>query len=65
MVTAHSYTSNHELLAVVIVLFSPILHETLANSNFDTNTICQLSHSIDTLRVSMVTVVLSNAVNSS
>ena len=33
-----------ELLAVVIVLFAPILHETLTNSNFDTNTICQLSH---------------------
>ena len=32
-----------ELLAVVIVLFAPILHETLTNSNFDTNTICQLS----------------------
>ena len=25
-----------KLLAVVIVLFAPILHETLANSNFDT-----------------------------
>ena len=24
-----------KLLAVVIVLFAPILHETLANSNFD------------------------------
>ena len=33
-----------ELLVVVIVLFTPILHETLTNSNFDTNTICQLSH---------------------
>ena len=33
-----------KLLAVVIVLFAPILHETLTNSNFDTNTICQLSH---------------------
>ena len=33
-----------ELLAVVIVLFAPILHETLTNSNFDTNTIWQLSH---------------------
>ena len=33
-----------ELLAVVIVLFAPILHETLTNSNLDTNTICQLSH---------------------
>ena len=33
-----------KLLAVVIVLFTPILHETLTNSNFDTNTICQLSH---------------------
>ena len=33
-----------ELLAVVIVFFAPILHETLTNSNFDTNTICQLSH---------------------
>ena len=33
-----------ELLAVVIVLFAPILHETLTNSNFVTNTICQLSH---------------------
>ena len=33
-----------ELLAVVIVLFTPILHETITNSNFDTNTICQLSH---------------------
>ena len=29
-----------ELLAAVIVLFAPILHETLTNSNFDTNTIC-------------------------
>ena len=29
-----------ELLAVVIVLFAPILHETLTNSNFDTNTVC-------------------------
>ena len=34
-----------ELLAVVTVLFAPILHETFTNSNFDTNTICQLSHS--------------------
>ena len=33
-----------ELLAVVIVLFSPILHETITNSNFDTKTIWQLSH---------------------
>ena len=33
-----------ELLAVVIVLFAPILHETITNSNFDTNTIWQLSH---------------------
>ena len=33
-----------ELLAVVIVLFAPILHETLTNINFDTNTIWQLSH---------------------
>ena len=33
-----------ELLAVVIVLFTPTLHENLTNSNFDTNTICQLSH---------------------
>ena len=33
-----------ELLAVVIVMFAPILHETLTNSNFDTNTVCQLSH---------------------
>ena len=33
-----------ELLAVVIVLFAPILHETLTNSNFDANTVCQLSH---------------------
>ena len=28
-----------ELLAVVIVLFAPILHESLTNSNFVTNTI--------------------------
>ena len=42
-----------ELLAVVIVLFAPILHETLTNSNFDTNTICQFM------------AVRSNAVNSS
>ena len=34
-----------ELLAVVVVLFASILHETLTNSNFDTNTVCQLSHS--------------------
>ena len=34
-----------ELLAVVTVFFTPILHETLTNSNFDTNTICQLNHS--------------------
>ena len=34
-----------KLLAVVIVLFRLFrLHETLTNSNFDTNTICQLSH---------------------
>ena len=33
-----------KLLAVVIVLFAPILHETLTNSTFDTNTFCQLSH---------------------
>ena len=33
-----------ELLAVII-LFAPMSHETLTNSNFDTNTICQLSHS--------------------
>ena len=33
-----------ELLAVVIVLFAPIIHETFTNSNFDTNTICQFSH---------------------
>ena len=33
-----------DLLLVVIVLFTPILHETLTNSNFDTNTICQLSN---------------------
>ena len=33
-----------ELLAVVIVLFAPTLHETITNSNFDTNTIWQLSH---------------------
>ena len=33
-----------ELLAVVIVLFAPILHETITNSNFDTNTIWKLSH---------------------
>ena len=32
-----------ELLAVVIVLFAPIIHETLTNSNFNTNTICQLA----------------------
>ena len=29
-----------ELLAVVIVLFAPILHETLTNSTLATNTIC-------------------------
>ena len=28
-----------KLLAVVIVLFAPILHESLTNSNFVTNTI--------------------------
>ena len=33
-----------ELIAV-LVLFTPIVHETLTNSNFDTNTICQLNHS--------------------
>ena len=33
-----------ELFASVMVLFVPILHKTLTNSNFDTNTICQLSH---------------------
>ena len=27
-----------------LLLFAPILHETLTNSKFDTNTICQLSH---------------------
>ena len=37
-------TPELKLLAVVIVLFAPILHETLTNSNFDTNTICQLNH---------------------
>ena len=37
-------TPELKLLAVVIVLFAPILHETLTNSTFDTNTICQLSH---------------------
>ena len=36
-------TPELELLAVVIVSFAPILHETLTNCNFDTNTICQLS----------------------
>ena len=36
-------TPEPELLAVVIVLFAPILHETLTNSNLATNTICQLS----------------------
>ena len=35
-----------ELLAVVIVFFTPILHEIFTNSNFDTNTICQISHGI-------------------
>ena len=37
-------TPELELFVVVIALFTPILHETLTNSNFDTNTICQLSH---------------------
>ena len=38
-------TPELELLAVVIVLFAPILHETLTNSIFIyANTICQLSH---------------------
>ena len=32
-------TPELELLAVVIVLFAPILHESLTNSNFVTNTI--------------------------
>ena len=41
----HRGAPELELLAVVIVLFAPILHETLTNSNSDTNTICQLSHS--------------------
>ena len=42
-----------ELLAVVIVLFAPILHETLTNSN------------LQTPFASLVMVVHSNAVNSS
>ena len=29
---------------LLLLLFAPILHETLTISNFDTNTICQLSH---------------------
>ena len=33
-----------ERLAVVIVLLAFILHEIITNSNFDTNTICQLSY---------------------
>ena len=37
-------TPELELLAVAIVLFAPILHETLTNSILDTNTVCQLSH---------------------
>ena len=37
-------TPELELLAF-LVLFAPMLHETLTNSNFDTNTVCQLSHS--------------------
>ena len=41
----HRGAPELELLAVVIVLFATILHETLTNSNFDTNTVCQLSHS--------------------
>ena len=44
-------TPELELLALVIALFSPILHETLTYSNFDTNTIVMVVH--------------SNAVNSS
>ena len=40
----HRGTPELELLAVVIVLFAPILLETLTNSNFDTNAFCQLSH---------------------
>ena len=35
---------NSDYLLLVIILFEPILHETLTNSNFDTYTICQLSH---------------------
>ena len=41
----HRGAPELELLAVVIVLFTPILHEALTNNKFDTNTICQLSHS--------------------
>ena len=40
----HQGTPELELLAF-IVLFALMLHETLTNSNFDTNTVCQLSHS--------------------
>ena len=34
-----------ELLAVVIVLFAPILHESLTNSNFVTNYLIPVRHS--------------------
>ena len=44
----HQGTPELELLAAVIVLFTPTLHETLTNSNFDTNTICKLSHGSST-----------------
>ena len=47
-VVGHWGAPELELPAVVIVLFTPILHETLTNSNFDTNTICQLTHGSST-----------------
>ena len=37
-------TPELELVAVIIVLFTPILRDTLTNNNFDTNTISRLSH---------------------
>ena len=38
---ARAHLNSNYLL---LLLFAPILHETLTNSNFDINTICQLSH---------------------
>ena len=50
----HQGAPELELLAVVIVLFAPTLHETITNSSFDTNTIF----------ASLVMVVRSTAINS-